>query len=152
MPAMSRGLAAGTPGCVGGSKETEMRRAIMALAAALTLSAGASVAAAQVPSGGYYQDGYYYAPGSSDTYYPSNNETAYDYGAYAFAPGYGPYLRLGGESGWDPNIGTTYNSYPPGNYYTDYGLPYLAIARYPWPVAVIRVYPVWPLYPWPYWR
>jgi hypothetical protein len=131
-----------------------MRLAIVTLAAALALAAGVSPAAAQVPSAGYYQDGFYYAPGATpDTYWPSNNETAYDYGVYAYAPGYGPYLRLGGESGWNPNIGTTYNSYPPGNYYTDYGMPYLAVPRV-WPYAaptygVSRYGPVfcWPAYP-----
>ena len=131
-----------------------MRRAMMALMAALTLSAGASVAAAQVPSGGYYQDGFYYTPGTSaDTYWPTNNETAYNYGVYAYAPGFGPYLRLGGESGWNPNIGTTYNSYPPGNYYTDYGMPYFAVPRglpYAWPVYGVSrsgLSVCWPGYP-----
>jgi hypothetical protein len=130
-----------------------MQRVLVAVLLSLGLMFPAVSAAAQAPSGGYYSGGYYYVPDSQATpYWPTNNETAYYYGPYAVAPGYGPYLQLGGESGWNPNIGTTYNSYPPGDYYTDYGLPYLAIARYPWPVVVVRVYPVWPLYPWPYWR
>jgi len=104
-----------------------MRRLSLAAAIALALGSGVTAAAAQVPDGGYYSGGFYYTPStSSDPYWPTNRETAYDYGVYAVAPGYGPYLRLGGESGWNPNIGTTYNSYPGGNYYTDYGLPYIS--------------------------
>ena len=54
-----------------------MRRAIVALALALLASAGASVAAAQAPSGGYYSGGYYYATDTPpDAYWPTNNETA----------------------------------------------------------------------------
>jgi hypothetical protein len=118
-----------------------MRSVFLAAAMALALGGGATTAAAQVPSGGYYSGGIYYAPSApNDPYWPSNNETAYDYGVYAVAPGYGPYLRLGGESGWNPNIGSTYNSYPGGNYYTDYGLPYIS-----YPLGYFGAgYRVWP--------
>jgi hypothetical protein len=86
-----------------------MRRVSLATAIALALGSGVTAVAAQVPSGGYYSGGFYYAPSTgTDPYWPTNNETAYDYGVYAVAPGFGPYLRLGG-----------------GNYYTDYGLPYI---------------------------
>jgi hypothetical protein len=129
-----------------------MQRVLVALAIALTLGGWASGTAAQVPSGGYYSGGAYYAP-SADPYWPTNNETAYDYGVYAYAPGFGPYLRLGGESGWNPNIGTTYNSYPPGNYYTDYGLPYIGVPSNPFLARYYRAWPgpttayCWPAYP-----
>jgi hypothetical protein len=106
---------------------------IIALAVTLGVTIGVAPASAQVPAGGYYHDGAYYVPEAGaapapTTYWPTNNETAYNYGPYAFAPGYGPYLRLGGEGGWNPNIGSTYNAYPPGDYYTDYGFPYYAVA------------------------
>src|SRR5205814_553919 len=105
-----------------------MQRILLATVMGLALGGGVSTAAAQVPNGGYYSGGFYYTPGTSgDPYWPTNSETAYDYGVYAVAPGYGPYLRLGGESGWNPNIGTTYNSYPGGSYYADYGLPYIRL-------------------------
>ena len=85
-----------------------MRRVLLAAGIALALGSGVTAAAAQVPNGGYYSGGVYYAPSTaSDPYWPTNSETAYDYGVYAVAPGFGPYLRLGGESGWNPNIGTT---------------------------------------------
>src|SRR6476661_4061788 len=117
-----------------------MRRMILALALALLASSSASLASAQAPSGGYYADGYYYPPsGTTDPYWPTNNETAYQYGPYAVAPGFGPYLRLGGDSGWDPNIGTTYNSYPPGDYYSDYGFPTL-VSALPRPLVVRSYY------------
>src|SRR5215207_9768554 len=107
-----------------------MHRLILAAALACGIAAAAQPVAAQdVTCPGVYADGACYVGGGggerSDPYWPTNTETAYNYGVYAFAPGYGPYLRLGGESGWNPNIGTTYNSYPGGNYYTDYGLPYI---------------------------
>ncbi len=132
-----------------------MRRALVIAGIALAWLAWAQPAAAQAPAaGGYYSGGYYYVPdGQATTYWPTNNETAYYYGPYAVAPGFGPYLHLGGESGWNPNIGTTYNSYPPGNYYTDYGLPYIAVPRgvpYAWPVYGVSPYGVsvcWPAYP-----
>jgi hypothetical protein len=120
-----------------------MQRVLLAAVMALALGGGVSTAAAQVPNGGYYSGGFYYAPGTSgDSYWPTNSETAYDYGVYAVAPGFGPYLRLGGESGWNPNIGTTYNSYPGGNYYTDYGLPYIRVG-YPfgYPLSGYRTWP-----------
>jgi hypothetical protein len=130
-----------------------MRPLIFALAVGLLAASGAAPAAAQqqLPPGGYYTDGAYYAPATTpDTYWPTNNETAYDYGVYAVAPGFGPYLRLGGEGGWNPNIGSTYNSYPPGNYYTDYGFPYIAVPSLPY---ISRGYYGWgganPLVCWP---
>jgi hypothetical protein len=105
-----------------------MRWSIIVIVCAVALGLTAAPAAAQTPSSGYYQDGYYYVPGGyvpdgATPYWPSNNETAYDYGVYAVAPGFGPYLRLGGEGGWNPNLGSTWNSYPPGDYWSDYGLP-----------------------------
>src|SRR5579883_3630617 len=110
-----------------------MRRFILSLAVACGLAALAQPAAAQTDAScpGVFTDGACYVGGTNQatTYWPTNNETAYNYGPYAVAPGFGPYLRLGGESGWDPNIGTTYNSYPPGDYYSDYGLPYIAVPR-----------------------
>ena len=134
---------------------------VMLIAAAVGLAslAGATGTAAQTPTaGGYYSGGAYYVPDGATTYWPRNNETAYYYGPYAYAPGYGPYLQLGGESGWDPNIGSTYNSYPPGNYYTDYGLPSFGAGYYAVP-QVVRVYRGWPAFGVPafiprygYWR
>jgi hypothetical protein len=119
-----------------------MQRVLLAAALAVALGGAGGAAEAQVPGGGYYSGGFYYAPDTSGgPYWPTNNETAYDYGVYAVAPGYGPYLRLGGDSGWNPNIGTTYNSYPPGNYYTDYGLPYYAFPSFPYWGAGRRVWP-----------
>jgi hypothetical protein len=134
-----------------------MRKLLTAVALVVVLSASYGVAAAQtLPPGGYYADGAYYTDVAPTTYWPTNNETAYYYGPYAVAPGYGPYLRLGGEGGWNPQIGSTYNAYPPGNYYTDYGFPYYA-AAFPGPF-VVRSYRGFPyaagyvnqLYP--YWR
>ena len=122
-----------------------MRRAIVALAIVCLSSGWAAGAAAQVPSGGYFSGGAYYVPDpAASPYWPTNNETAYYYGPYAVAPGYGPYLRLGGESGWNPNIGTTYNAYPPGDYYTDYAPGYVRVAAYP-PLFVAPVYRGWPV-------
>jgi len=120
-----------------------VRRAFIAALAFLALGVAAPGAWAQ--EGGYYSDGAYYVPGASardpqsSTYWPTNNETAYYYGPYAFAPGYGPYLRVGGDSSWNPNIGTTHNAMPPGDYYTDYGFPYLAVPAAPLPF-VLRTY------------
>jgi hypothetical protein len=104
-------------------------------------------AAAQLPPGGYYAGGAYYAPAEPAAPVPSQDETAYWRGVYAYAPGFGPYLRLGGESGWNPLLGSTYNAYPFGDYYSDYGL--LPPARYyVVPVGVLVVRP-WPRYgPW----
>jgi hypothetical protein len=141
-----------------------MRRVLAAALMAIALCGGASTAGAQAPaSGGYYSGGAYYVPdrpptGGADPYWPTNNETAYYYGPYAVAPGFGPYLRLGGESGWNPNIGTTYNSYPPGDYYTDYGFPYLRVSYHDGPYVVRGYrgapYPAVPYYGpvYPYWR
>lgn len=94
-----------------------------AVGVALLFGMVAQTAHAQLPPGGYYADGAYYAPAAPGPATPPQDETAYSYGVYAIAPGFGPYLRLGGESGWNPNIGSTYNAYPPGDYYSDYGLP-----------------------------
>lgn len=119
-----------------------MRRLILAVAVACGLGAAARPAAAQtgVACPGVYTDGACYVSSTDPAtpYWPTNNETAYNYGVYAVAPGFGPYLRLGGESGWNPNLGTTYNSYPPGDYYTDYGFPTLVTAL-PRPL-VVRTY------------
>lgn len=105
-------------------------------------------AAAQLPPGGYYADGAYYAPGEPPSPVPSQDETAYWRGVYAYAPGFGPYLRLGGESGWNPQLGSTYNAYPFGDYYSDYGL--LPLARYY--VRPVGVLVVWPLPRYGPWR
>ncbi|HLI27602.1 MAG TPA: hypothetical protein VKZ60_11050 [Chloroflexota bacterium] len=122
------------------------------LALGLTLS-GVPRAQAQLPPGGYYADGAYYAPAEAAPPVPAQEETAYWRGVYAYAPGFGPYLRLGGESGWNPNRGSTYNAYPFGDYATDYGLPPL-LPYYIGPAAVIVVplgsYGAGPRY-WP-WR
>lgn len=141
-----------------------MRRLVLIALLGMLLCAAAPSVAAQ-STGGYYADGYYYNTGSSvppqsSPYWPTNTETAYDAGVYAYAPGFGPYLRLGGEGGWNPNLGSTFNAYPPGNYYTDYGAPYLAVpaAPYglPYGLRTYRGYPVsfgpaWaPAYGYPY--
>ena len=119
-----------------------MRRGILILALAAALGGTAQTAAAQTAScPGVFAGDACYVTGSGDQatpYWPTNSETSYYYGPYAIAPGYGPYLRLGGEGGWNPNLGSTYNSYPPGDYYSDYGFPYLAIAL-PRPL-VVRTY------------
>src|SRR5829696_5451662 len=123
-----------------------MRRLILAVTLAAAFAAAAHPAAAQTGAScpGVYADGACYVSGNDQTatiYWPRNNETAYDYGVYAVAPGFGPYLRLGGESGWNPNIGSTYNSYPPGDYYTDYGFPTL-VTPLPRPFVVRSYYGV----------
>ena len=122
-----------------------MRRLILALALAGGLGLLAQPAAAQTGAScpGVYADGACYVGGidQATTYWPTNNETAYNYGVYAVAPGFGPYLRLGGEGGWNPNIGSTYNSYPPGDYYTDYGFPTL-VTPLPRPFVVRTYYGV----------
>src|SRR5438045_5510583 len=91
-----------------------MQKVILAVALACGLGAAAQPAAAQTGAScpGVYQDGACYvsstgqsSPDQATPYWPTNNETAYNYGVYAVAPGYGPYLRLGGESGWNPKIG-----------------------------------------------
>ena len=123
-----------------------MRHTIVAIACALMAAGVARPAAAQNAScPGIYADGACYVAGGDgspggDPYWPTNTETAYTYGPYAFAPGYGPYLRLGGEGGWNPNIGSTYNSYPPGDYYSDYGFPYLGVRVAPSPLVVRSYY------------
>ena len=122
-----------------------MRAMILAVGLALALAGTAAPVAAQsLGCPGIYQDGACYVAGgdasaAASPYWPTNTETAYSVGPYAYAPGYGPYLRLGGEGGWNPNIGSTWNSYPPGDYYTDYGFPYLAVATFPSPI-VVRTY------------
>jgi hypothetical protein len=124
-----------------------MRTLIVGVALACGLALGTVPAAAQTTAtcqGAYVDGSCYVGSGGGDsgsTYWPTNNETAYNYGVYAVAPGYGPYLRLGGESGWDPNIGTTYNSYPPGDYYSDYGFPTL-VSPLPRPLVVRTYYGV----------
>jgi hypothetical protein len=122
-----------------------MRRLIFALAVVCGLGASTPSVQAQTDATcpGVYADGACYVTGTDQAtpYWPTNNETAYNYGVYAVAPGFGPYLRLGGESGWNPNIGTTYNSYPPGDYYSDYGFPTLAAAL-PRPLVVRSYYGV----------
>ena len=131
-----------------------MNRMILGAALALAVAAVAQPAAAQSPGcPGIYRDGACYvvaadSDASATPYWPVNTETAYYYGPYAFAPGYGPYLQLGGEGGWNPNIGSTWNSYPPGDYYTDYGFPYLAVRVAPSPL-VVRTYRGYPyaIYP-----
>ena len=100
-----------------------MRHLFAASVVLSCLLALASPASAQLPPGGTFgPDGNYYVPGGVAAPINTQDETAYYRGVYAVAPGFGPYLRLGGESGWNPNIGSTYNAYPAGDYYTDYGL------------------------------
>ncbi len=103
-------------------------------------STGAPAAAQTATCPGAFVDGACYVSGADVTapspYWPINSETSYYYGPYAFAPGYGPYLRLGGEGGWNPNLGSTYNAYPPGDYWSDYGVPSLAIRILPSPLQV----------------
>lgn len=110
----------------------------------LALLAAARPAAAQnATCPGTFVDGACYVPGggagAGDPYWPTNTETAYYYGPYAFAPGFGPYLRVGGEGGWNPNLGSTYNATLPGDYWSDYGFPYLAVRFIPSPL-VVRTY------------
>ena len=124
-----------------------MKHIILAVALVWGLGAAASPVAAQGAScPGVLVDGACYVDGGggerSDPYWPTNTETAYYYGPYAYAPGYGPYLRLGGESGWNPNIGSTYNSYPPGDYYSDDGFPPRAVGLLPRPLVVRSYYGV----------
>src|SRR3954463_5585356 len=123
-----------------------MRRFILAAAIACGLTTVALPAAAQSGAScpGVMTAGACYVSGTgqgtqSTPYWPTNNETAYDYGVYAFAPGFGPYLRLGGDSGWNPDIGTTYTSYPPGAYSSDYGFPTL-VSALPRPLVVRSYY------------
>jgi hypothetical protein len=122
-----------------------VRNLLFAAAIALVFAGVAQPAAAQnATCPGIYRDGAcYVGTGESgpaaDPYWPTNTETAYTVGPYAYAPGFGPYLRLGGEGGWNPNLGSTYNSYPPGDYYTDYGFPYAAVRIIPSPL-VVRTY------------
>ncbi len=137
-----------------------MWRLIVAAAVATALGALAQPAAAQTATCmGVYQNGAcYVAGGNGDQngpYWPTNNETAYYYGPYAVAPGYGPYLQLGGDSGWNPNIGTTYNGLPPADFYGSNAFPYLAVSPFPPPVVVQSYYGIpynaYPAYPccWP---
>ena len=117
-----------------------MRRILAAALTALGLVAAASPVAAQTPGPtGYYADGAYYVFDEPTVYWPQNNETAYYRGPYAYAPGFGPYLQLGGEGGWNPYIGSTYNSYPPGDYWSDYAFPYYRVSYYT-PPLVRRTY------------
>ena len=100
-----------------------MRGLVAAGVLGAVLAFASAPAHAQLPEGGYFANGAYYAPGPAPTPASSQDETAYARGVYAYAPGFGPYLRLGGESGWNPSLGSTYNAYPFGDYYSDYGLP-----------------------------
>ena len=47
----------------------------------------------------------------------------------------------GTDQSTNPNIGTTYNSYPPGDYYSDYGFPTL-VSALPRPLVVRSYYGV----------
>ena len=138
---------------VGSRKVVPMRRLLLSVLLAGASALLAAEAHAQLPPGGYYADGAYYAPAEPATPVPSQDETAYWRGVYAYAPGFGPYLRLGGESSWNPGIGSTYNAYPAGDYFTDYGLPPLPpYYVLPAGLVVVRAWPygVAPMYWW--WR